>query len=236
MTSSSGLRRGVIVKPLTGRHVVARCGCIRLRGGGSCRRAAAKKAAQSARPRCQWPVAYELLGHAGIESRRKARKCQFRCYALTHTVCGQAASLRARRLSVPIVETSGQDSRGAGFSRRSSWSRCVFVLRWLGPWKLFSRTTFDETLPRGAQTVWLGQFASRIHRTSGTVRLVTLLDGRRILRIENRHTTQGPQLRVWLSDARRAPAHCGADGSSVPRARCPGGRCPSEEMGSTSPC
>jgi hypothetical protein len=33
MTSSSGLRRrGVIVKPLTGRHVVAWCGYIRLRG------------------------------------------------------------------------------------------------------------------------------------------------------------------------------------------------------------
>jgi hypothetical protein len=62
MTSSSHLHRGVIVKPLTGRHVVARCGCIRLRGGGSCRRAAANKAAQSARPRCH---ADELLGHAG---------------------------------------------------------------------------------------------------------------------------------------------------------------------------
>jgi hypothetical protein len=50
MTSSSGLRRGVIVKPLTGRHVVARCGCIRLRGGGSRRPVAAKKQTQSARP------------------------------------------------------------------------------------------------------------------------------------------------------------------------------------------
>jgi hypothetical protein len=76
------------------------------------------------------------------------------------------------------------------------------ALRWLQPWKLFSRTTIDETLPPGAQTARLGQFTSRIHRTSGTVRLVTLLDGRRILRIENLHTTQGPQLRVWLSDAR----------------------------------
>jgi hypothetical protein len=68
MTSSSGVRRGVIVKPLTGRHVVARCGCIRLRGGGSCRPAAAKNAAQSARPRCQPQVAYELLGHAGMKA------------------------------------------------------------------------------------------------------------------------------------------------------------------------
>ena len=65
------------------------------------------------------------------------------------------------------------------------------ALRWLQPWKLFSRTTIDETLPPGAQTAWLGQFTGRrIHRTSGTVRLVTLLDGERIPRIENLHTTQ----------------------------------------------
>jgi Electron transfer DM13 len=125
---------------------------------------------------------------------------------------------------------------GPGFSRRGVFAVHVLValpvpLRWLQPWKLFSMTAIDETLPPGAQTVWLGQFDSRIHRTSGTVRLVTLLDGEQILRIENLHTTQGPQLRVWLSDARRAPAHCGADGSSVPRARRPGGRCPSEEYG-----
>jgi hypothetical protein len=49
----------------------------------------------------------------------------------------------------------------------------------------------------GAQTAWLGQFTSHIHRTSGTVRLVTLLDGERILRAENLHTTHGPQLGVW---------------------------------------
>jgi hypothetical protein len=71
------------------------------------------------------------------------------------------------------------------------------ALRWLQPWKLFSRTTIDETLPPGAQTAWLAQFTSRIHRTGGTVRLVTLLDGERILRIENLHTTRGPPLRVW---------------------------------------
>jgi hypothetical protein len=125
---------------------------------------------------------------------------------------------------------------GPGFSRRGVLAAHVPVTlpvapRSLQPWNLFSRTAIDETLPPGAQTAWLGQFANRIHRTSGTVRLVTLLDGRRILRIENLHTTQDPQLGVWLSDARRAPAHCGADGSSVPRARCPGGHCPSEEYG-----
>lgn len=76
------------------------------------------------------------------------------------------------------------------------------ALGWLQPWKLFIRTTIDDTLPAGAQTVYLGQFTSHIHRTTGTARLVTLLDDRRILRIEKLHATQGPQLRVWLSDAR----------------------------------
>jgi hypothetical protein len=71
------------------------------------------------------------------------------------------------------------------------------ALRWLQPWKLFSKNTIDETLPPGAHTAWRGQLTRRIHRTSGTVRLVTLLDGRRILRIANLHTTLGPQRRVW---------------------------------------
>jgi hypothetical protein len=91
---------------------------------------------------------------------------------------------------------------GPGFSRRGVFAAHVLValpvaLRRLQPWKLFIMTAIDETCRRGAQAAWLGQFTSRIHRTSGTVRLVTLLDGRRILRIENLHTTQGPQLRVW---------------------------------------
>ena len=94
----------------------------------------------------------------------------------------------------------GADRRnlGPGFMRRRDLAALVMVappvaLRWLQPWKLLSRTTFDETLPPGAQTVWLAQSAGRTHRTSGTVRLVNLLDGERILRIENlqRHRAHG---------------------------------------------
>ena len=51
----------------------------------------------------------------------------------------------------------------------------------------------------GAQTPWLGQFTSRIHRTSGAVRLVTLLDGRRILRFENLQTTPRSRPRSVLT-------------------------------------
>lgn len=78
------------------------------------------------------------------------------------------------------------------------------ALWWLAPWKLLIRTTIDELLPPGAQTTQLGEFTSHIHRTSGAARLATLPDGSRILRLENLHATSGPQLRVWLSDARVA--------------------------------
>jgi electron transfer DM13 len=47
-----------------------------------------------------------------------------------------------------------------------------------------------------------GQLISHEHRTSGTVAVLALPDGRRILRIENLDTSDGPDLKVWLSDAK----------------------------------
>lgn len=78
------------------------------------------------------------------------------------------------------------------------------ALWWLAPWKLFIRNTIDEMLPSGAQTTHLGEFTGHIHRTSGTARMATLPDGSRILRLENLRATQGPRLRVWLSETRVA--------------------------------
>lgn len=75
------------------------------------------------------------------------------------------------------------------------------ALRWLQPWKLFVRITADERLPQGARSTHCGDFGGRIHPTSGVARLVTLADGAQILRLENLHTTLGPRLRVWLSEA-----------------------------------
>lgn len=75
------------------------------------------------------------------------------------------------------------------------------ALRWLQPWKLFVRITGDERLPPGARSTHCGEFGGRIHPTSGVARLVTLADGAQILRLENLHTTLGPRLRVWLSEA-----------------------------------
>lgn len=45
-----------------------------------------------------------------------------------------------------------------------------------------------------------GSFISHEHRTSGTVQVLRLADGTRILRIEDLDTSTGPDLRVWLSD------------------------------------
>ncbi len=46
-----------------------------------------------------------------------------------------------------------------------------------------------------------GTFVSHEHGTTGTVRVLGLADGRRVLRIEGLETSNGPDLRVWLSDA-----------------------------------
>jgi electron transfer DM13 len=111
---------------------------------------------------------------------------------------------RAQRLASIVADRSNV---GPEVTRRGVVAALVMVaapaaLWWLQPWKFFIRTTIDEALPPAAQTIYLGEFTSHIHRTTGTARLVTLPDDRRILRIEKLHATQGPQLRVWLSDAR----------------------------------
>jgi hypothetical protein len=46
-----------------------------------------------------------------------------------------------------------------------------------------------------------GRLISHEHETSGTVRVLSLADGSRVLRLENFDTSNGPDLEVWLSDA-----------------------------------
>lgn len=46
-----------------------------------------------------------------------------------------------------------------------------------------------------------GRFVSHEHATSGTVRVLRLPDGSRVLRIENLDTSNGPALKVWVTDA-----------------------------------
>ncbi|GAA4783536.1 DM13 domain-containing protein [Streptomyces sanyensis] len=55
--------------------------------------------------------------------------------------------------------------------------------------------------PAGPETVASGELISHEHTTTGTVRLVRLADGSHVVRLEDLDTSNGPDLRVWLTDA-----------------------------------
>ncbi|MEU3933090.1 DM13 domain-containing protein [Streptomyces sp. NPDC029044] len=96
-----------------------------------------------------------------------------------------------------------------------------FGLYWFQPWKLWQDETVEEALPQvvetsappaaapsrtpttpaGPQTLASGELITHEHATSGTVKLVRLDDGSHIVRLENLDTSNGPDLRVWLTDA-----------------------------------
>lgn len=57
-----------------------------------------------------------------------------------------------------------------------------------------------------------GSFISHEHETTGRVRILELADGTRVLRIEGLSTSDGPDLKVWLSDQ---PVIDGVDGWGV---------------------
>ncbi|MEU3255203.1 DM13 domain-containing protein [Streptomyces sp. NPDC006997] len=103
-------------------------------------------------------------------------------------------------------------------------------LYWFQPWKVWQDETVEEALPQataaapakgaepseeapatdrpttpatpaGPVTVASGELISHEHDTSGTVRLLRLSDGSHVVRLENLDTSNGPDLRVWLTDA-----------------------------------
>ncbi|MFC8145619.1 DM13 domain-containing protein [Streptomyces paradoxus] len=100
-----------------------------------------------------------------------------------------------------------------------------FGLYWFQPWKLWQDETVREALPEvaetsappavapsdepsappspatGPQMLASGELISHEHATSGTVKLVRLADGTYVVRLENLNTSNGPDLRVWLTDA-----------------------------------
>ena len=104
-----------------------------------------------------------------------------------------------------------------------------FGLYWFQPWKLWQDETVQEALPgvadtsappaaapseetlappspaTGPQTLASGELISHEHATSGTVKLVRLADGSHVVRLENLDTSNGPDLRVWLTDAQVKP-------------------------------
>ncbi len=68
-----------------------------------------------------------------------------------------------------------------------------------------------EPVPSSVGPVELasGAFISHEHGTTGQVRVLELEDGSRVLRIEGLDTSNGPDLRVWITDA---PVIEGRDG------------------------
>lgn len=118
-----------------------------------------------------------------------------------------------------------------------------FGLYWFQPWKLWQDETVEEALPvvvetsvpptaaaasaepaeqpsaAGPWTLASGELISHEHATSGTVKLVRLADGSHVVRLENLDTSNGPALRVWLTDAPvkegRAGWHVFDDGKYV---------------------
>ncbi|WP_328998824.1 DM13 domain-containing protein [Kribbella sp. NBC_00709] len=114
------------------------------------------------------------------------------------------------------------------------------------PWRLVTDKVVDEALPgtapistqtssttpptvsvapaqptvpvkTGPKILLTGKLIAHEHRTSGTVAVLALPDGSRVLRIENLDTSDGPDLKVWLSDAEviagRAGWHVFDDGA-----------------------
>ncbi|MFF4233674.1 DM13 domain-containing protein [Streptomyces sp. NPDC001820] len=94
-------------------------------------------------------------------------------------------------------------------------------LFWFQPWKLWVDETIKDALPAatatqdaaepaagepaaaasGPRTLASGELISHEHRTSGSVKVLELADGTRTLRLENLDTSNGPDLRVWITDA-----------------------------------
>jgi electron transfer DM13 len=91
------------------------------------------------------------------------------------------------------------------------------------PWRLFTSSHLDEPAPASAPSqtttqspgpaptaastprdvvLSTGTFVDAEHDTSGTARILQLADGRRFLRLEQLAGSDGPDLHVWLSDAR----------------------------------
>ncbi|WP_137992728.1 DM13 domain-containing protein [Streptomyces vilmorinianum] len=106
----------------------------------------------------------------------------------------------------------------------------AFGLVWFKPWTLFVDETVNEALPTatapgtgsptpsapdaapgatasttpppaGPQTLAEGRFITHEHATTGSVKVVRLADGSHTLRLEGLDTSNGPDLKVWLSDA-----------------------------------
>ncbi|MFI9586140.1 DM13 domain-containing protein [Streptomyces sp. NPDC052236] len=104
-------------------------------------------------------------------------------------------------------------------------------LYWFQPWKIWVDETVSDELPTavaapqpeaaaenepaaepaagqttppapsGPSTLAAGELITHEHKTTGSVKVLRLADGTRTLRLENLDTSNGPDLRVWITDA-----------------------------------
>ncbi|MFB6439867.1 DM13 domain-containing protein [Streptomyces sp. NPDC056411] len=91
-----------------------------------------------------------------------------------------------------------------------------FGLYLFQPWKALTSTTVNEALPSasapsakepgtstaqpaGPRNLAEGRFVTHEHATTGTARTVRLTDGGQVLRLEDLKTSEGPDVRVYLS-------------------------------------
>ncbi|BCJ43458.1 hypothetical protein GCM10010168_42320 [Actinoplanes ianthinogenes] len=110
----------------------------------------------------------------------------------------------------------------------------VGALYWFQPWRLFTDTTVTDSLAVPASAppataasasasasapaapvatvVAQGSFVTHEHDTTGTARIVRNADGSHQLELVGLDTTDGPDLRVWLTDQ---PVRAGAAGWRV---------------------
>lgn len=106
-------------------------------------------------------------------------------------------------------------------------------LHWFQPWKLVTDREVNETLavvpavtqssdaappasepahPAGPAVVRDGEFISHEHDTSGRARVILNVDGSHALELVGLDTSNGPDLRIWLSDQ---PVRAGTAGWRV---------------------
>lgn len=98
----------------------------------------------------------------------------------------------------------------------------VAALYWFQPWKLVTDSVVDEAIPvtatsptpggapsptdsggpasPGNRILAAGDFVSHEHDTTGTAQIVRLADGSLRLVLRDLDTSNGPDLRVWLTD------------------------------------
>ncbi|GAA4676172.1 DM13 domain-containing protein [Pseudonocardia yuanmonensis] len=117
-----------------------------------------------------------------------------------------------------------------GWRRRSVLLPAAVVLAlvvaaglvWFEPWKLVVDESVAEpapaaaapagpagSAPAGPVVLASGTLVPHEHATSGEAQLLELPDGSRVLRLEDLVTSNGPRLRVWLTDAPVLPGREG---------------------------